>query len=266
MHARWAALAAGAVVLAAAGAQADAKGEALLKKARAAMAKVKTLQADAQLKVGPEQTITATFEGMKPNLGRLVMNDELAGERITLSTGKEVYLVMPSEKQFQKRETTSGQQMLGLLPGSPIEAFYNPEGLGKDGASTFLGTRKVDGKSYEAVQLDRKNPPLKQVLFVNASGFVEGMEATLSGPEGQSRKISFWLKNIRANTPLTAERFAYTPPADFTAPKGPEESLLPVGQAAPDFALAQPGNQGLYSLEQARKDKKAVLVNFWFYS
>lgn len=266
MNHRWIAAAAVALVLGG-GAQADPKGDALLKKTRAAMAKVKTLQADLDLKSGPDQTIKARFEGMKPNYGRLAMKGEPFGEQITISTGKEVFMVMPSEKQYQKIDSATGDRMLELLPGSPIGVFFHPEELGKGLRSRFLGARKVGGKSYQAVQLMSKAPTMTQVLFINASGLIEGAEAVLPGPGKQ--RISMWLRNVKVNAPLKAEQFAYTPPADFTVPKGPEESLLAVGQLAPDFLLSQPGkpgSDGLYGLEMARKEKKAVLINFWFYN
>lgn len=264
MQARWTAPAACALALVAVGSQADPKGDALLAKVRSATAKIKSLQADVAITAG-DQNISARFEGIRPNQGRLVMKDD-SGERITVSDGTSAYMVMPGEKLFQKIPASAAPRMLTLLPGSPLDIFYNPATAGKGHANRMLSPRKVGGKSYQAVELTVKSPPMKQVLLVSPAGLVEGMEANLSGPGGQTQKITFWLKNVKANAPLKGEQFAYTPPADFTEPKGPEDSLLAVGTKAPDFMLSQPGNLGLYGPEKALKEKKAVLVNFWFYS
>ena len=43
-----------------------------------------------------------------------------------------------------------------------------------------------------------------------------------------------------------------------------DEKLIPVGKDAPDFQLPQPGGNRI-ALSDVRKEKKAVLVNFWFY-
>jgi outer membrane lipoprotein-sorting protein len=261
MNARWVVGAACALALTAA--SADPKGDALIKKVRTALGKAKSMSATYEIKAGP-QNIKGQFEGLKPNFGRTTMSSPVGGEMMRISTGKEAYMVMPSEKQYQTLEGGSGERILGVLPNDPLAAFFHPQEFGANSTTKYLGARKVAGKSYEVVQIRPKGVPYTQQVYVNAAGIPEGMEMVITQPEKQT--IRFWLKNVKLNAPLTAEKFAYTPPADFTKPKGPEDSLLAVGQAAPDFALDQPGNQGLYSLEQARKGKKAVLVNFWFYS
>jgi len=261
MRSRWVVLAAvAAVALGACGGSADPKGDAVLKKSRAALAKVKSLEADLELSIGKDESLQGSFAGLRPNMGRVVLKGEAFGERITVSDGKNTFSVQPSEKHYQK-VPSADSRVLAVLPGSPIDAFYRPEALG-EGSNKYLGTRKVGGETYDVVEITPKGFPGKQRLFISPAGIPEGLEATMSAP---GNELKFWLKNVRLNPPLAAARFAYTPPADFSIPKGPDDSLLPVGQPAPDFALSQPGNQGLYTLEQARKGKKAVLINFWFY-
>lgn len=260
MYARSVVGAACALVLTAA--SADPKGDALIQKVRSALGKARSMSATYEAKA-EGQTVKGRFEGLKPNFGRNVMENGLAGQMIRIATGKEVFTVIPSEKQYQSAESGSGERMMGVLPNDPISLFFHPEDLGANSSTKYLGVRKVGGKSYEVLQISPKGMPFTQRLFVNAGGVPEGIEMSMTEPK---QTITLWLKNIKLNTPLTEKQFAYAPPADFTKPRGPEESLLPVGQVAPDFNLDQPGNQGLYSLDQARKGKKAVLVNFWFYS
>jgi outer membrane lipoprotein-sorting protein len=261
MHARW--LVGAACAVAATAASADTKGDALLRKARATLTRTKSIQAKLDVKAGP-QALTGTVEALKPNFGRVTLTSPGNGEMQRIATGKEVFMVMPADKTYQKAGGGAGmERTLGLLPNDPINLFFHPSDLGAKSRTRYLGAKKVGGKTYDVVEVKSKDLPFAQQLYLNAAGFPEGVVMTVPGAEKQT--IRFWLKDVKLNPALTGAQFAYTPPADFTLPKGPEESLLPVGQPAPDFNLEQPGGQGIYSLEQARKTKKAVLVNFWFY-
>jgi outer membrane lipoprotein-sorting protein len=261
MHARW--LVGAACAVAATAASADTKGDALLRKARATLTHTRSLKANLDVKAG-SQALTGTVEALKPNLGRVTLNSPGNGEMQRISTGKEMFMVMPADKTYQKVGGGAGmERALGLLPNDPINLFFHPSDLAARSRTRYLGAKKVGGKAYDVVEVKSKEIPFTQQLYINAAGFPEGVVMTVPGAEKQT--IRFWLKDVKLNAALTGAQFAYMPPADFTLPKGPEESLLPVGQAAPDFNLDQPGGQGLYSLESARKEKKAVLVNFWFY-
>jgi hypothetical protein len=61
---------------------------------------------------------------------------------------------------------------------------------------------------------------------------------------------------LLATTALTVRAYQYP---QF------EAKLLPAGKVAPDFNLPMPRG-GQLSLTDARRGKKAVLVNFWFYN
>jgi hypothetical protein len=124
----------------------------------------------------------------------------------------------------------------------------------------------VDGKTYQVVEVIPSPGGPEQKLFIGASGLVEGVEMTTRQGDKASTRTT-WLKNIRLDRSTDPKRFAYAPPADFTLHEQPDlnKQLLAVGTDAPDFMLPQPGG-GQLSLSDARKGKKAVLINFWFYS
>jgi hypothetical protein len=68
---------------------------------------------------------------------------------------------------------------------------------------------------------------------------------------------------------MTAKQFAFVAPKGYTAMKRPEppdyeKGLVAVGKPAPDFNLPQVGGVNL-ALSDLLKEKKAVLVNFWFH-
>jgi outer membrane lipoprotein-sorting protein len=244
---------------------ADAKSDPIVKKAREAAAKAKTVQADLAVNFdvnGAKQNVTGSFTGMKPNYGRLRLKGlGPGGDQELISTGTEFIRVDAAAKTYSKGPVAPRAQQLGGMPGSPISAFFEPQSIASD-KHTYGGTAKANGKVYQVVKVGPA--PATQRLFIGPSGLVEGLELRDNTGNG-ALNVTFWFKNLKLNPPLKAEQFAFVPPADFTVPKGPEDSLLAVGARAPDFLLPQPGG-GQLALENTLKDKKAVLINFWFYN
>lgn len=261
-NARWQAiLAVGmALTVGVVGSHAADRTETLTLKLVGAVKKPGTIQAKIEVTFGPGKTASGDFAGIKPNFGRLLAKggDEVV-ERY--ATGSQGYLVLRSDKQYQTAPTGGPEQILPFMPNDPISLFYHPEELRPSGSLKALPPRTVGGKTYDVLQVKLNGIPATELIYVNAGGFPVGAEMTVTKPP---QRVKVWLKDIKLNPKLEKEQFAFTPPADFTEPKGPEAALLPEGAVAPDFALEQPGGLGLYSLEQARKGKKAVLVNFWF--
>jgi outer membrane lipoprotein-sorting protein len=255
----WGAL---ALLLAAAAAGADEKGDELIRKAREAMAKPKTILANIEFKGGGD-VMTGRFRGMKPSYGRLFIKSS-GGPQTIISDGKKVFMVMTDRKEYQTLETSDPTSVLSGMPGSPIQAFYRPETIGKDVEARFVEEKEVDGVRYQVVEM-AVDQNTKQRLYLHEDGTVRGLERVVSTPMDQ-QTVSLWLKDVELDAPMKSADFAYTPPKGFTKPKGPEDSLLAVGKPAPDFLLDQPGKLGLLGLEQTLKTKKAVLINFWFYN
>jgi outer membrane lipoprotein-sorting protein len=259
-------LAGAALIAVGAVAYADAKSDALVKKARQVTAKATTMEAEVAGTFeagGQKQSISGTFRAMKPNYLYFKGKTGDGEGNLTVSDGKNIYEVNEAQKEYTRAEAAAkGQDPIGL-PGGPIGVFFDPDSLDASGAK-YAGTKKINGRDYQAVQRTiKQGMPMSQTLYFGASGLMEGMSIRMSA-QGQTFTASFWLKNIRLNTPLKAEQFAYAPPADFQVRKGPEESLLAVGTPAPDFNLPTPTG-GRLGLSDALKGKKAVLVNFWFY-
>ena len=253
---------------------ADAKSDALVEKARKLLAETRTMQADVVTVMsagGDKQTIEAAVQLMRPNLARIQLTRGGPGGQggITLIAGKdEVYIVNEPQKQYvvQPGEQREGFWSFGAPAESLIAAFFDPKKLAATGTRKYLGKATVNGKSYEVVQATAQQAPRTRKFHFGATGLVEGV-VMQDDRQGQAGTVSIWLKNIRRNVPVPAERFAYSPQAGFEKfdpGAGFEATLLPVGKEAPEFMLAQPGG-GQLSLEQARKGKKAVLINFWFH-
>lgn len=251
-------------------AHADPKADALFAKARQVAKNARTLQAEGvgSFQSGEQkESVTFSFRLMKPDLGEVTVKPPGGeSESVLISDGKNIYNVMPSEKQYMRMPP--GGRGFGSLFNfyAPIRAFFEPESLAAPPDAKLAGTKTMNGKKYQAVTFTSKTPPGPTRYFFAPNGMLEGMEIEIQ--EGsRAGTMTFWLKNVKLNAPMTARQFAYTPPDDFKPfdpGAGLEASLLKVGDEAPDFRLPTPDG-GELSLSGLREGKKAVLINFWFY-
>ncbi len=245
--------------------RADARANALFEKARKQARMAASLECDLELSVSfgqPAQVNrqTGKLKAMRPNYLRMQIKASDGQEQLIASTGKEFYMVMPGQKIYQKMPAPPTGEGLMQLPSSPLSLFFKPDAYKNEKAARVVPSVRINGRVYQVVQFKAAEPPTARKVFFGPTGWLEGVEA--ADPE-QHLRIQLWLKNLRAPRMQPAQ-FAYTPPTDFTLPKGPEEALVEVGKDAPDFNLPQPGGN-LVALSELRKGKKAVLVNFWFH-
>jgi outer membrane lipoprotein-sorting protein len=267
------ALAAAACLVAAAGARADSRADALIKRATALTAKAKTLQADLILHE-QGKTEQAKLRLMKPNLAHIKMlQPSEDGPETVVSDGKTVFIAGNAMGETLCARMPAPPRGLPFLASSfdvdPIAVFFEPQRLQNGATRTYVGTQKVGGRSYQVVRLTARARP-EQLLYIGASGLIEGWARARRQAVGEkSTAAAMWLHNTRANAPMPAGQFTYTPPERGAAPREQpgspyEQGLVPVGQKAPPFALpALTGNK--FALSDALKGKRAVLVNFWFY-
>jgi thiol-disulfide isomerase/thioredoxin len=256
------------LLAAAPGARADRKAEALVKQARQAMARVKTLQAkmvlDTETPAG-QRRLEADLLLMRPNLAQIRLRSSPAGALdITLrSDGRQVFMVNEAAKEY---ETTPADPKLanlfGNADGQPlIAAFFAPATIAAAGRLGSAGSERIDGKTYQVVPVTASKAPRERKYYFRSDGILE--RVTLKHTEADdTRTVTAWLTALRLNPPLKAEQFVYRPPADYAAVGKAAEGLLPVGRPAPDFDLPRPQG-GRLRLADARQGKKVVLVNFW---
>ena len=265
----WALLACAATLTALA-AQADEKADALLQKAREASAGAKTLQADLVYEVQSDDAkggYSGAVRLMKPNYAYFKTSNLPNRQVSILSDGKNRYQVMEAQKQYLRGAIQPGGQNVGIGgPYSPVTGFFDLTGNAAGGERKYVGKETLEGREYEVVEITG-GPRPEQVrrFYVGPSGLVEGAVVTLGNSEMQ-RTYRTWLKNVKLDQPMKAEEFAFAPPEGFRPYEPPnfEKNLLAVGKEAPDFNLPQPEGNRL-SLSDTVKEKKAVLINFWFY-
>lgn len=257
--------------------RADEKADALLKEVDQVTKATKTLAADLNMSErfktpdGKEQTMkmAGTLKLRKPNLARIDFTEGGYAKTIA-SDGKNLYTLMPNN-QYQKSAVDAQGKAINALWAAPVSMFFGGQATGIFGGesnpeTSYMGKQTVDGIEYEVVQLKGKGQPAYTMnLFIAPNRLATRMDAEIT-QGSQTFKLDAALKNVKVNAVLPETAFAYAPPKGATAYVQPDynKNLLPVGSAAPRFALSAPTG-GKIALEDALKGKKAVLVNFWFY-
>jgi outer membrane lipoprotein-sorting protein len=267
--------AAAAALLVAAGARADEKGDAVVAKARTALAKVKSLQADVEQSInqgGQTSTNKGRVTALKPGLVKFqLLGPDGKPVQVLYGDPKKMTVVMPGQKQYMSQPGLTTEAFLGqMLP--QVAGVLNPTGFLKDQKVRYVGAEPISGQTYEVVESAVEGPgaqPATTKHYFDAAGLPVGAEQKLKfGTEEVTQLI--WLRNIKLNPAVTPQQMAFVPPAGYkkfdpsSGMADLEKKLLKVGAAAPDFQLPQPGGARL-ELSEARKGKKAVLINFWFY-
>jgi hypothetical protein len=185
-----------------------------------------------------------------------------------VSNGKELFLEDTGEKLYRQLpapDLRNGDTEPFLWGGLLVDQFLDPKGL--PGQTTYAGVRRLGKKRYQVVRIAAPSGRGTTDLYIGSSGLIEACSARISS--GDTRVTMFQqATSVRLNLRLPPDRFAYKPRRGFTLAQDegdPEQKLLAVGKPAPDFDLPVPGG-GRLALSQIRNQKKAVLVNFWFYS
>ena len=264
-----AALLLGAALTLGGGARADEKADALIQRAEKAAQAARSLQAEFELMSWTRTQrppLTGTVQLLKPHYGRVKVNNP-AGQPLQtmISTGKEQFIVLEGQKQYLKDEAApKAAGVTGVL--GPVGALFMEGSLASlKGERTLRAPETFNGQSYQVVEVAGPDQPTYK-LFFGPAGRLDGSEMQMKQGE-QTFHQRVLLKNVRLNAPLKPQEFAYKPPAGYKPYERPdfEKSLLAVGKPAPSFRLPQPGGAEL-ALEDTLKDKKAVLINFWFYN
>jgi outer membrane lipoprotein-sorting protein len=256
--------------------RADEKADALLKEVDKASKAAKTLTATITTSMAvADQNVqsTGTVRLKQPNLARIEFTKSEQVQTVA-SDGKNVFLLMPGNlymKMPVQENVVSGMVSSIAMPAG---LFLDPKSISMGGAikpqSRYVGTQTIGQTKYEVVALTVTEPLAATIkLFISPARLITRSEMEIN-QQGQKIKQTAVLTNIKTGQPFTNASFAYTPPKDAkpfdpnAASQDYEAKLVPVGKPAPAFSLPTPTG-GNISLYEATKEKKAVLVNFWFY-
>ncbi|MBX3120016.1 MAG: redoxin domain-containing protein [Fimbriimonadaceae bacterium] len=215
------------------------------------------------------------FQLMKPNLGRSVSK---SSERV--SDGAISYDFNREDKTYFKMKSAGMPFVTTLFFG--FEAFYGDEGDFEYKKET---KEKVNGEDVTAVTLGLIPGRLLIVGFESNGGPPIGItgagytvklyfKAKGEAPLGfelnmPDQVIKGAYRNIKLNEKLDIKSFAWVPPKGAKETKldeldDVEAKLLPVGSKAPDFTLKTHDGKTI-KLSEYVKDKKATLLNFWYW-
>lgn len=256
-------------------ARADEQADALLKEVATATKAAKTLSADLTLSQevkGQPMKMEGKVKLKKPNLARIELGPP--ANQTVVSDGKTLWMYMKSDNQYLKRNAdVNGLNM--FAPGAfPVSMFFNPEFTGlannlADYKMRVADKETIGGKECQVIEATAEKPISHTIkLYVSPAKLVT--RSTIDLKQGQDTiKLTADLSNVQVDQPLTTAAFTFTPPKTaklYQPPKQEdmEASLVAVGKEAPKFSLPTPTG-GHVALTDALKDKKAVLVNFWFY-
>lgn len=246
---------------------ADEKGKALFKEVEKATLAIKTLSGEIQTSAafgGRNQSSKGAFKIKRPNF---LLSNMTGSYAVTYaSDGKNLFIYMPDQKQYMKTPADPKGSRLG---GSLLQMLFfdpNPARLFGKTEPAFGGTETVGGKTCRVLVL---NPNKEQTvrLYVSPENLITLAKIEMRDEKGKVNvSEEEKLVNLKMNALIPDAQFAYAPPKGAKLYEQPsyDAKLLPVNSRAPEFNLATPQG-GRISLEKTLKEKKAVLVNFWFY-
>lgn len=246
---------------------ADAEGERILQEVSAAYTKMQTLAADFAVRQeasgAPAMEMHGTIKAKKPDLYAIDSSGALPARMV--SDGKTVLYHLKSQNAYA-RFPAGGQSMnLTVTAVAPLTLFFNTHKIVAPNTPTrYLGKERWSGQEYDCVE--QRLDSMVMRYDIGKDRIVYRMQIHVEA-KGQKMDVEASLCNVRIDPPLPPKDFEVTPPQgaqQFEMPVPGDHTLAP-GAQAPDFTLPQPDG-GKFALADLRKESKAVLITFWFYT
>lgn len=202
-----------------------------------------------------------TVKAKKPDL--YTIDSEGALPARMNSDGRTVLFYLKQQNAYAQFPAGGQSMNLTVTTVAPLTMFFNPKKLVAPNTPTFsLGKETWNGKIYDCVE--QRIGPAVMRFYIGADRIIYRMKVHLEVGE-QKQNVDATLRNVRIDAPLSPADFPTLPPVGaqrFEMPV-PGSAALQPGRQAPEFTLPQPNGDKL-SLGDARKDKKATLIVFWF--
>lgn len=251
--------------------QADEAADRTLKEVAAATRAVLTQSADmtlTQSSGGPVTTAQGTIQLKKPNLARIELGKPF--QQTIASDGKSVWLVENAKQRYQKEDAKPTGNQVASFTMIPVGMFFDPDFRGflepSIQATRLAGQETIDGATYRVVEVQGDKPyEFTLKCYVAENNLVPRTELQLKLGD-QTITFGCVLTHLKIDEPLADDSFAYAPPAGATPHdlSDPSSKLIPLGEKAYRFTVPTPAGPQL-TLDGLAKEKKAVLVNFWFH-
>ncbi len=263
-------------------AQADEKGETILREAFQKLHKAQSLSAD----MITERTITGqpkmlgkgTIALKKPNFLNVTLSTQANSRTLKqtyVSDGKNYFNYFEGSKNYMRQTTAKNPTEFNGDWEGEVDAFFGGIATAEKYHADFAGTETLEGILCDLVRITSKQQGDTRV-FTYAIGqkdrFIHRTSWTAKANKTITVTQTNRLQNIKLNPMLAAKTFAFVPPKDAKLYdpqdelKAMEAKLVAVGKEAPAFELTDPQAKNRISLAKMLDGRKAVLVNFWFYN
>lgn len=260
-------------------AQADEKGEKILKEAFRTLNQARSMTADlaTERKTTGQPALTGkgTISLKKPNLLYVLIShqDGARTQKISYITDGKYYFNYAQGATMYMREPVPGSpsQFNGEWEGE-VDSFFGGEKNAAKLNADLAGTETLDDTPCNLIRV--KQPGDTRVLTYaigQTDHLIHQTSWTIKLDEKTTMTQTNRLRNIRLNSSVTSSLFAFTPPKGVKLYDPQEElrqmeaKLVPVGEEAPAFEVTRPQDKNRFSLASTLNGRKAVLVNFWFY-
>lgn len=264
-------------------ARADEKADKLLKEVISAYKGLQTLTAEfsirQQLPGIPASEMTGTVKAKKPNL--FAIDSSGTFPALMTSDGKMVLVLLKLQKAYSQLPVSGQSMNMTTSTVVPLTFFFNPEKLTlPDTPTAYIGQETWNDTLCDVVEQKTQQEKVSTVMryYITPAKLVARVKIQVD-QMGRKIDIDAVLTKVQLDTPLAATEFPTLPPKDAHLLEIPVlgGKSVTLGQDAPDFTLptptappatgagtTTPAGGDKVSLKQALKDKKAVLVTFWF--
>jgi outer membrane lipoprotein-sorting protein len=263
-------------------AQADEKGEKILREAFRKLHKAQSLTADliTERVMTGQPTIPGkgTIVLKKPNFLYVTLSRQVNSrtqKQTYVSDGTNYFNYADGSKTYMRQPAAKNPtEFTGDWEGE-VDAFFGGEASADKFNADFAGTETLEGIPCDLIRITWKQVGGNRVLTYaigQKDRLIHRTSWTAKVNESVNLTQTNRLKNIKLNGALATSAFAFVPPKDAklydpqVALKEMEAKLVTVGQEAPAFELTDPQTKSRVSLAKMLDGRKAVLVNFWFYN
>ena len=248
---------------------ADEKADALLKEVEKATKAIKSLSGEITNSTtfgGKTTTEKLTFRMKRPNYVRLESTVSGRGGQVVASNGKDFFIYMPQQNQYMKMKADPQGKNIGASFLTMLMFNFNLQSVGGN-KPKYEGAEKIGGTTYQVVSMAAGEGQNFR-LYISPAKLATRFKVEVN-QNNQKFSQEEVLSNLKLNPVFSNASFAYTPPRTAKLYEQPSSNydakLLPVQSRAPEFNVATPEGERL-ALATTLKEKKAVLINFWFYS
>jgi peroxiredoxin/outer membrane lipoprotein-sorting protein len=251
--------------------RADQRADAILEKTAAKARATQALSAEIELSCRtpgqPLKRNAGSVKLMKPNYARISLQGDYPLQ-VLASDGTTVY-AMPDASTYKKSLAHKrGANIDEPWWGLPFRYFFtqsvNPFGPQPDvsAKTSYVGEEVFQNEKFRVVEVSGEKPMVYRARFYISQQYI--LLRTIvefGGPDGASFEAE--MSNVKTGGPFTLAEFQFAPPKTATPEEPADAKMLAIGMNGPEFSLWSLEDRTL-SLASIRRDKKAILINFWY--